>query len=48
MALKGVREGMADPRAETSVFAGVAPFADYTTQAEEWEVYRALWLDGSG
>jgi hypothetical protein len=23
-----------------------APFADYTTQPEEWETYRALWLAG--
>lgn len=44
LALKGVREGLADPRAEPAVFAGVAPFADYTTQTEEWETYRALWL----
>ncbi len=32
MALKGVREGLADGHAERSVFAGVALFADYTTQ----------------
>jgi hypothetical protein len=44
LALKGVREGLADSRAERSVFAGVAPFADYTTQPEEWETYRELWL----
>lgn len=47
LALKGVREGLADPRADRSVFAGVAPFADYTTQPEEWETYRRLWLSGS-
>ena len=28
MALKGVREGLTDPRAARSVFAGIAPFAD--------------------
>ncbi|MBI3911268.1 MAG: hypothetical protein HY320_10085 [Armatimonadetes bacterium] len=44
LALKGVREGLASPRADPSVFAGVAPFADYTTQPEEWETYRQLWL----
>jgi len=44
VALRGVREGLADPRAEPSVFAGVAPFADYTTQSREWEDYRQLWL----
>jgi hypothetical protein len=45
MALKGVREGLADPRAEVLVFAGVAPFAEYTTQEGEWEVYRRWWLE---
>ena len=44
LALKGVREGLADPHAQPSVFAGVALFADYTTQPEEWETYRRLWL----
>lgn len=44
MALKGVREGLADPRAVGFVFAGVAPFADYTTQPDEWQTYRELWL----
>lgn len=44
MALKGVREGLADPRAAPEVFAGVAPFADYTTQPDEWAEYRRLWL----
>jgi hypothetical protein len=44
MALKAIREGMSDARAAPSVFAGVAPFADYTTQPEEWETYRRLWL----
>jgi spore germination protein YaaH len=44
LALKGVREGLADPRAERSVFAGVALFADYTTQPEEWQTYRRRWL----
>jgi hypothetical protein len=47
LALKGVREGLADPRANSSAFAGVAPFADYTTQPEEWRTYRTLWLDSS-
>jgi hypothetical protein len=47
MSLKGVRAGLADPRAERSVFAGIALFADYTTQPEEWETYREWWL-GAG
>jgi hypothetical protein len=47
LALKGVREGLADARANGAVLAGVAPFADYTTQPEEWETYRVLWLDAT-
>lgn len=43
-ALLGVRQGMADPRTNLSVFAGVAPFADYTTQPDEWQSYQRLWL----
>jgi hypothetical protein len=45
LALRGVREGLVDPRAVPAVFAGVAPFADYTAQPEEWEIYGRLWLD---
>ena len=44
MALIGVREGMADLKAVPSVVAGVAPFADYTTQASDWKVYEQWWL----
>jgi hypothetical protein len=47
MALKGVREGLASPDAVPGALAGVAPFADYTTQPEEWAAYRELWLGGS-
>lgn len=43
MALLGVREGMADPKASPSVVAGVAPFADYTTQESEWQTYQSWW-----
>jgi hypothetical protein len=42
MALKGVREGLVQPAGTMEVFAGVAPFANYTTQPEEWETYRTL------
>ena len=45
MALIGVREGLADPDAKLSVFAGVAPFADYTTQPSEWQTYQQWWLN---
>jgi len=44
LALKGVREGLANPRAVTSAFSGVALFADYTTDADEWRTYERLWL----
>ena len=43
MGLIGVREGLADSQAVPSVVAGVAPFADYTTQEEEWQVYQDWW-----
>jgi len=44
LGLKGVREGMSDLRAEPSVFAGVALFANWVTEPEEWQTYRDLWL----
>ena len=45
MALRGVREGLADPAADPSVFAGVSLFADYTTTAQDWRAYNVSWLD---
>lgn len=48
MGLRGVREGIADPRFEMRPFAGVALFADYTTSPAEWNDYRTLWLQGTG
>jgi spore germination protein YaaH len=45
IAIKGVREGMADPAAHPEVFAGVAPFADYTTDESEWADFQRLWLN---
>jgi hypothetical protein len=44
LALKAVREGLARPGVGRSTFAGVAPFADYTTDAREWAMYESLWL----
>jgi spore germination protein YaaH len=43
-ALRGARQGLADPRAHSEVFGGVALFADYTTDEREWETYHKLWL----
>ncbi|WP_309714278.1 glycosyl hydrolase family 18 protein [Armatimonas sp.] len=42
-ALRGARQGLADPKTRPEVFAGVALFADYTTDTHEWETYHALW-----
>jgi hypothetical protein len=39
-----MREGLASPAAVPASLAGVAPFADYTTQPEEWKDYQNLWL----
>jgi hypothetical protein len=44
MALLGVREGLADRRSKPETFNGIAPFADYTTQEDEWQLYRERWL----
>jgi hypothetical protein len=43
-ALKGVRQGLNSPQAVPSVFEGVAPFAEYTMDDEEWNQYRKYWL----
>ena len=43
MALRGVRAGLEDPAANASIFAGIAPFADYTTSAQDWQTYTTLW-----
>jgi hypothetical protein len=45
LALKGVREGLSNSRADLSAFAGVAIFADYTTQSDEWQTYQRWWLE---
>ncbi|MBV9866419.1 MAG: hypothetical protein JO316_13785 [Abitibacteriaceae bacterium] len=44
LALKGVREGIINASTNKSGFAGVAPFADYTTTPADWKIYRQLWL----
>ncbi|RYG95137.1 MAG: hypothetical protein EON58_14805 [Alphaproteobacteria bacterium] len=44
IALRGVREGYGSLSAEErAVFAGIALFADYTTQVDEWHDYETLW-----
>jgi hypothetical protein len=47
LGLKGVREGLRDRRASPSAFAGVSLFADYTTDAREWQTYEEWWLGRS-
>jgi len=44
LALKGVREGLAQRRAAPSSFAGVSIFADWTTTGDEWGQYAQVWL----
>lgn len=44
LAIKGVREGMSDQKAASGAFAGISPFADYTTEGDEWQTYKDLWL----
>ena len=44
MALRGIRLGIADSSTDRGVIAGVAVFADYTTDAREWMEYRRSWL----
>lgn len=43
--LKGVRQGLEAPQAVPSVFEGVAPFAEYTMDDNEWKEYRRFWLE---
>lgn len=46
VAVRGVRAGVARLSArERETFAGIAPFAEYTTDANEWETYRRDWLE---
>jgi hypothetical protein len=44
VALRGVRAGQARlSSTERASFAGIALFADYTTQPEEWQIYQQYW-----
>src|SRR5262249_49539278 len=42
IALKAARDAVSDSSFRQSAFAGVAIFADYTTDVEEWTDYEAL------
>lgn len=43
-ALKGVRQGLQSPQAVPTVFEGVAPFAEYTMDDDEWNQFKQYWL----
>ncbi|MBI2300993.1 MAG: hypothetical protein HYU66_18940 [Armatimonadetes bacterium] len=43
LGLKGVREGLADPRTEASTFGGIALFNDETTTTDDWQTFRRWW-----
>lgn len=43
-ALSGVRKGMGILNGDDFVGFGVAIYADWTTDAEEWRTYREIWL----
>lgn len=38
-ALRGVSQGLSDPNSKNQTFAGIALFADYTTDENEWLLY---------
>lgn len=40
--LRGAREGLAQAK-HPERFGGIAPFADYTTDDDEWRTYQKLW-----
>lgn len=43
--LIGVYQGMEDPNTIKDRFEGIALFADYTTDAQEWQLYDRNWRD---
>lgn len=44
MELLGVRNGLAALGMQQENLTGVALFADYTTQPDEWQQYQQTWL----
>lgn len=43
-ALRGVQQGLADINANSESFEGIALFADYTTDKNEWTLFEEYWL----
>lgn len=46
LALIGVRDGLTSNGSNSTAFAGVAIFADYTTKPSDWQTYARLWPAG--
>lgn len=44
LALIGVKQAPSDPACNRSAVAGVAPYAEWTTTADEWREYDRIWL----
>lgn len=44
LGLLGVRDGLSRLPKDAKSIQGIALFADYTTDEEEWETYRKLWI----
>ena len=44
IALMGVKEGLASPACKRESIAGIAPYAEYTTNDAEWKLYDRYWL----
>lgn len=44
VALVGVKDALADPTCKRQAVLGIAPYAEYTTDADEWNTYNKWWL----
>ncbi len=44
IAIRGLKVGLSSPESDLAVFEGIAPFAEYTMDEDEWRQYRKWWL----
>lgn len=44
VALIGVKDALADPACKRQAVVGIAPYAEWTTDADEWNTYNKWWL----
>lgn len=44
VALVGVKNALADATCKRQAILGIAPYAEYTTDADEWKTYNKWWL----